>query len=164
MTPAQWFRYGGCPTCEARPGAACTTRQWAMGAVLEAPHPARPLYASADVIARLLDDVVSVSVREGVSVHPGDTLVVRIDPDSGSPQQFDDLAGEIETIRAYIESRLPKDAKVVVVVADGQLGVVRGETETRGTASGPAGGQGKTGCPVHGRIPRDGCCERGATR
>lgn len=144
MTPAQWFRYGGCPTCEADTGNPCTFRRWGLGSYLEAPHPARPLSASTEDISRLLDDVVETTVREGVSVHPGDTLILRIDPEAWSQQQFEDLAGEIEAIRAHIEARLPRNAKVVVIAAAGQLGVIRGEeaAETApGATAGVEGGQ-----------------------
>ena len=141
MTPAQWAAYGGCPTCEATPARPCTTRRWAMGDDLDAPHPARPLRQTPDEVARLLDDLVTVRVNEGVTVHPGDTLVIRIDPERLFPDQLEEFNGELEQVRAYVEAMLPRGARCVVVAAAGSLGVVRhGETSAPATDAGPVRG------------------------
>lgn len=132
MTPEQWAAYGGCPTCDARPAAPCRNIG-VRGDELEAPHPGRPFTFTPDSAARLLDDVVDVSVREGVTVHPGDTLVLRIDPpDVRWADEWATLNGEMEAMGAHIQARLPRGARVVVVAASGDLGVVRG-SETPGT-------------------------------
>lgn len=144
MTPEQWAAYGGCPSCEAVPGAPC--RDVPTGIVRGNPHPARPLAITPDTAANIMDDLVAVRVREGVTVHPGDTLVLRIDPEVVFPDQVEQMNGEMEQVRAYVNAQLPRGARCIVIAANGELGVVRGKTAAPETDAGPVGsGHGAVG-------------------
>lgn len=135
MADAYWARYGGCPTCDAPPSTPCRKMQWIDGDLyttlepaewMDWAHTARPFQDIPTTAANLLDDVVSVSVREGVAVGPGDVLVIRLDP----PEKLDDFetfAGELERMRAHIQSQLPRGSRCLVVAGAGNLAVVRGE-------------------------------------
>jgi hypothetical protein len=56
-------------------------------------------------------------IKEGVVVHRGDTLVVRVSPDVEW--------SELEEVKRLIEERLPDGAGVMVIGCE-QLAVVRG--------------------------------------
>lgn len=68
-------------------------------------------------VADLIDTGLLAGIKEGLVVHPGDTLVLRI-AHPISAQQFD-------TVRRAVAEAIP-DAKVVVLAADGEMAVLRG--------------------------------------
>lgn len=130
MTPEQWAAYAACLTCGVASGSACRYVRpgdgiTSGGAELVFPHPSRPLRATPDDAAHLLDDIVQTSVREGVTVRPGDTFVVRLDPDEFTSIDPERLNGELEAIREHLQLRLPRGCRVIVMAAGGQIGVVR---------------------------------------
>lgn len=63
-------------------------------------------------------DEQKVDVREGVVVRPGDTLVLRVDPDTCT-------ADELTAFRDALERRLGEDIRVFVAAFSGELGVVQ---------------------------------------
>jgi hypothetical protein len=58
---------------------------------------------------------------EGVTVRPGDTLVIRADPDAFADQE------ELDEFVTEVRTRLGDSVRVLVLCLDGDLGVVRAE-------------------------------------
>jgi hypothetical protein len=138
MTPAQWAAFGWCVECSAAPGEPCvavwgkSTTQLVTGGPLETPHPQRSVSLMPADAASMLEDLVDLSIKEGVTVGPDDTLVLRLDPDN---MLGEDVSAELNQIREFMQSKVPNGARVVIIAAPGQLAVVRAP------GRGPDGGQ-----------------------
>ena len=78
----------------------------------------------------LMADWVALSVKEGVVVRPGDTLVVKIDPENVFPDQIASMNEEIGQIADYFERLMPPGCRCAVIAMNGELGVVRADPDS----------------------------------
>jgi hypothetical protein len=155
---SQWAAFGWCVDCTSAPGEPCRyvlfkdETRVGLGGEMPVPHDRRGVSIVPADATSMLDDIVSLSVRESVVVRPGDTLVMLLAPDQ---MLADDPSADLNIIREFMLTKLPRGCHVVIVAAPGQMGVIRGTAETREAAGSAPGGGDASGGTAAGGVQGD---------